>query len=218
MNCPEAQELLQRYLDGETLSDPSALHLHLEACAECRERFAAAKRMRDALRSVPESAVSPAWTERTVTHILTDRRRRLARQRWLAGAALAASMLLMIGGYLWLRLAEPVTLAQRTQPPAPVDDSPVLTRSVQEARSELAALTDRIADQITEQTQLLPAATVLPLEMAPVSWMPLERPLSSLAQSLRQSKRGVSAGLDPVANSARRALTFFLRPAGSKAE
>lgn len=218
MNCPEAQEVLQRYLDAEPLNDPSALHLHLESCTDCRERFAAAKRLRDVLGAFPESPVSPAWTDHTVTHMLADQRRRLTRQRWLAGSALAASMLLMISGYLWFRMSGPVTIAERPGPPAPLDDPPVLTRSLKEARRELAALTERIGDQITEQTQVLPAATILPLEMTPVSWMPFERPLSSLSQSLRQSKRGVSAGLDPVADGARRALTYFLRPPGTKTE
>src|SRR5207249_864730 len=97
---------------------------------------------------------APDFSQRLLTRVLDDRRRRRVRMRrrlW-ATAALAASLLLMaVAGYFGLPnphhsapnrgpVAEP-----NIQPEVPAD-LPSLRHSAEEARNAVASLTGRLAD------------------------------------------------------------------------
>lgn len=214
MNCHESQIELQGYLDGRRLTGGSALELHLAGCAECRQRFAAAQRLLDGLPALIQATPTPCLSDKIVARVLDDRRALLRGLRVSAGFALAASILLAVVGYYWLRATESNQVA-RTPEPRKVEplaaDQPVLTQTVRGMRAELATLTNRLTDKVQEQTELLPMAATAPLESASLSSLPLEKPLAATTQSLRQTTNGVSAGMQPVADITRRALTYFLR-------
>jgi hypothetical protein len=214
MNCHECQVKLQEFLDGQPRAGESALEPHLAECAECRQRFTAAQRLLDGLAALVQATPAPDLSDKIVARVLEDRRAFLRGLRVSAGFALAASILLAVVGYYWLRATESNQVARGPEPrkvEPPSADQPVLTHTVQGMRTELATLTERLTDKVTEQTELLPLAAAAPLETASLSSLPLDKPLAATTQSLRQTTHGVSAGMQPVADVTRRALTYFLR-------
>jgi hypothetical protein len=79
---------------------------------------------------------------------------------------------------------------------------------VAEAGAAVVALTQRVADETVEDTQLLlPRGDAPPLPAADV----LQQTLGPPAHSLQEAGQIVSAGLDPVVMSARRAFDLFWR-------
>jgi predicted anti-sigma-YlaC factor YlaD len=210
MNCRAFHDLLQRRLDGAG-DDPAALDGHLKDCPECAGLAAAADRLAAGLRRLAPPAPPPDLTARIVARVLQDRRaRRHRRRRWASAGtfAVAASLLLAIGLRAW-RPAGQDTPPQPAPPqvaetqPTP-SEAGTLQESVAEARSAVAALTSRAAEEAVARTKgLLPDLGRSPLEeidLAP----PLEAPLREAGQS-------VSAGLEPVADFSRRAVGQFLR-------
>ncbi len=101
---------------------------------------------------------------------------------------------------------EPPPLAQAPEP-SPEPPRATLRDSVAEAGSAVAALTTRTADETVANTKsLLPVVT----DPTPGK-IELEPPPDPPARSLRETGEGVTAGLAPVADSARRAVGLFLR-------
>jgi hypothetical protein len=83
---------------------------------------------------------------------------------------------------------------------------PPLRNAVAEVGDAVASLTTRTADEAMGQTRLL-----LPM-MSRSSLADLDfAPREATTRPLRQAGQNVTAGLDPVANSARRAIDLFLR-------
>jgi hypothetical protein len=78
---------------------------------------------------------------------------------------------------------------------------------VAEARSAVASLARRTADETVSDGQLFVPTVPVEVPSEEVLGPPLEPP----AQSLRETGQGVATGLEPVANSARRAFDLFLR-------
>jgi hypothetical protein len=80
--------------------------------------------------------------------------------------------------------------------------------SLRESVAEVAQLTRRKADETVGQAlNLVPEV----LKAPPADAWPRPTPLDPPARSLRQAGQSVTAGLEPVADSARRALNLFLR-------
>jgi hypothetical protein len=69
-------------------------------------------------------------------------------------------------------------------------------------------LSRKARDETVEQTMLL-----WPVASTPLSFegLDLQAPLDPPSQSLREAGQNVSSGLEPVANSARRAMNLFWR-------
>jgi hypothetical protein len=230
MNCSQSQDLLQRRLDGEPIADRTALDAHLAQCLECRGLHAAAGRLKDGLRLLRVPAPPVALNSNIVAVALEERRSRVLKQRlWMAGAALAAGLLVAVvldlskGRPLnelllalgWIK-AEPM---QSLPPPDPeplavlpreMPAVPSLRDSVAEASSAVVALTRQTVDQTREQSRIitdaLPMTTPLPgLEAAPPA---LDPPVQSVLQDAGQK---VSLGFEPVTSSARRAFSMFVR-------
>jgi hypothetical protein len=82
---------------------------------------------------------------------------------------------------------------------------------VVEAGSAVASLTRRAADETVGQTRLfLPEAIPAP----PLTTSePMQPVLDPPTESLRQAGQGMTAALDPVTTSARRAFSMFMREA-----
>ena len=77
-----------------------------------------------------------------------------------------------------------------------------------EAGSAVAALTTRTADETVAKTKVLMPVMTDP-SLAALDLDP--SPLDPSARSLRDAGEGVTAGLEPVTDSARRAVGLFLR-------
>jgi predicted anti-sigma-YlaC factor YlaD len=221
MNCSQSQDLLQRRLDGEPIDDRAALDEHLAVCAECRSLHTAAGQLLDGLRLLPALAPPTMLGTNIVAAALEERRSRVLKQRlWMAGAALAAGLLIAVlmgfsgksSSTTGLIVTEVVTPDPEPieKMPREVPTAPSLRGSVAEAGSAVVSLTRRTADETREQTRLLtealPMGTPLPgLEAVPPA---LDPPVQSV---LQETSQRVSSGFEPVTSSARRAFSMFAR-------
>ncbi len=213
MNCLEYHELLQRSLDGDASAGGPALDRHLAMCPSCRTLHAAAQRLGEGLRLLPAPALPPDLTQRIVVGVLHERRGRQHVRRLELITAVAASLVLVVyTGSLWRHSkVAPVVPGPVVQVEPPVlSAAPVsLQRQVEEAGLAVVSLTWRTADETVSQTRLFfPSIGLLPAdtENPPRAETLLDPPV----QSLREVGQGVSAGLEPVAVSARRAVNRFL--------
>ena len=157
----------------------------------------------------------PHLAGRIVAGVAARRRRRRVRLVLWAGAAAAAAMLMLA---VWRALpgssrprsaATPLVAGPAPQPPAPPPAAAhaTLRESVAEAGSAVASLTSRTADETVARTKIL-----IPVGVDPtLGKLDLEPPLDPPTLALRQTGQGVSAGLEPVTDSARRAVGLFLR-------
>jgi len=217
MNCHEFQDWLQADLDrGTRASGLSGLPLagfgeHLSACPACERLHAASRRLKQGLHLLALSPVPAGLLDRVLDEVLTDRRRR---QRWrfrLAGAlALAASVLVIaLAGQLLPRPASPSprpadrTIVVRPAPPS----VPSIRDTVTEASSAVVGLTAWTIDQAFDRTRML----LPPMDDSLLPPMGLQQPLEPPARSLVEAGQEVSAGLEPIADSARRAIALFRR-------
>lgn len=212
MNCLESHALLQRYLDGEPVAagrDDWAVHLIL--CPECRDEFAAAQCLLDGLYVLPPTRPPAGLIERIYRQVVVDRRRAARLRRLLVPCAMAASFLLACWTVYFGSSSrmDPQPGPARAEQAHPATASFSLHRSIEEAGLAVAALTRRAADETVGQTTLLLPARITQAAVgnAPELEQALERP----AQSLWEIQQGVSAGIEPVLASARRAVGFFLR-------
>ena len=204
MTCLECMELLQQMLDEGGVTTPPPVAAHLQACPDCRDRYAAAAKLARALNREPCIAVSPLFTARITSAVLADGRRR-QRRRWLGyvGSAVAAGLLIAVG--LRSLPHEPPDSA-----PAPVAEKdadasePVRLRdSLAQARSAMASMTSRTADETVGPARHLLASITKP------DWRKLP-PMDQPARSLQEVGQGVSAGFEPVTTSAHRAFDMLI--------
>jgi hypothetical protein len=232
MNCPESHEMLQRRLDGLAAVPSAALEGHLAACAECRERHAAAQRLAEAIRRCDQPVPPPHLAPRIVARVLAEQRARRAwvRRAW-TGAVVAAGLLLAaLALAFWAGLGpqrlnpdEQGPLIHKAPPPEKKavgqnpDRAPLLDQALDEAREAALALTRKTAGETLAQARrwLAPAN---PLSVPGLGNGPGLAPvLDPPAQTFREAGKSVTTGLKPVARSARRAVDLFLRevtPAG----
>jgi predicted anti-sigma-YlaC factor YlaD len=226
MNCREALDWLQCRLDGDMLPAPSGLEQHLAGCPFCRPQHQTGQLLLEGLQSLKHPVPPDNLSDLIVARVLADRRSRSIRwrRRVATTAALAASLLLAaLAGHLWLPTSKNDGLdkaAARQKAPQRRDSSevvaaglaagPSLTRSVEEARLAVASLTEKIADKGKEQARLWwsAAARDVPRQLPGMNG---EQPLDPAARSLRQTGQGASEGLQTVAQSARRAVSYFFR-------
>jgi predicted anti-sigma-YlaC factor YlaD len=207
MTCPRSHELLQRRLDGETIAD-AVLEAHLSACAECRARFAAARRLETGLALLPRPC-PPAGLAARLVGRLGDEARALRRRRLLrraAVAALAAAVLVAVGVWQFFgRTPAPPELTPPNRGPLVEDKhnepSPVrIRKQVVEAGESVVGVFRRAVGQTRK---------VLPK----VSGPDLADPMSELdkpAEVVREAGHNVGAGLELVAVPVRRAVGMLM--------
>jgi hypothetical protein len=238
MKGPICQNLLQQHLDGQTAGDPSALDQHLLECPECALWQDALRRLDDGLRLLTPPAPPADLAGRIVAQVCAENRRHrhwFLRRRWLAvgAVAVAASLLLALGIRLWgpspdSRGGEPNTIANNSPPTPPIDpptpdrrpgegtpSQPVvpLRDTMEQASEAVVSLTSRTAEAAMGQTAStvwrgLPFPAGSPFDTSAID---LQEPLEPPARPFREARDGVTAGLEPVADSARRAVGMFLR-------
>ena len=233
MNCTECEQLLQQQLDGEAIADRAAFDAHLVDCTACRARHAAAQRLLDGMRLLVPPLPPEGFCATIVAGVLAQRKARLRRRRVLAAAALAASIILAVvafarwpgsSGTAWVQermneflgSGEPkIIVLDRSsdmtdaEDGLPTDSGRSLRHSVAEARSAVVSLTQRTADETVGQSRLL-LPEALPTAPAPTV-DPMGKALDVPAEPFREASQGVSASLEPVTTSARRAVDLFLR-------
>jgi hypothetical protein len=225
MNCGIARNLLQQSLDGTSIDSPE-WQVHLHECADCRALASAGRRLQEGLRLLTAPLPSLELGARIAERVLWERRlaRRRARRRWAVGLTLAAGLLLA----LFLRferqtpsirvpIAPAETMAKNaTAPhlPSPAGDkeggmremAPTLRQSAAELGEVFATLTSHTADETVGQTRNwvsnVPRPALPKVEITTMDASPFP---------LREAGQGVSEGLEPVTNSARRAVGLFLR-------
>jgi hypothetical protein len=122
-----------------------------------------------------------------------------------------------LGGYLWLpEPARPVAIVPAAKVPAAPQNTgtPSLRQSAEDARQAVASLTERLADESKEQARWL-WSTARPLDISPMVSLPsveeLEQPFDPAAKSLRHTGAAVSEGIQTVAQSAGKAIAYFVR-------
>jgi predicted anti-sigma-YlaC factor YlaD len=207
MNCPEAHIWLQRHLDGEPL-DRRPLDEHLRQCPACREFLAGSQRLLDGLQLLPVP-VPPAHLARRITEqVLADRRRTRQTRLVLATAALAAGVLVAVWTGIQGFRPRPSVAVQREQPKQPPPRAPSLEKQVGEVGQAVASLARRAADETLTTTRSLLPDVPLPRAGAEADSRP---PAEAPEQALREVQKGVTAGIEPVTTSARRALSMFAR-------
>jgi predicted anti-sigma-YlaC factor YlaD len=211
VNCSEFQHLIQRRLDGDFNLGSAGLDAHLASCASCRRLDAAAHRLEAALGLVTAAAPPSGLASRLVTRVLAERRARMRYRRGLlAGAAAAGIVLVALSSYS--RLGGPASKPAPIQtanarPHAQPRTTVSLQASVREVGTALAALVGRTADEAVEQSRALLPTGLPGQAVFDADSLALDPPV----RSLREAGQGLSAGLEPVTSSARRAVDLFLR-------
>ncbi len=215
MNCHESQDLLQCRLDGARTESPG-LDEHLAICPDCRELHRAGGRLLEGVVGLSRPLPPPGLAQRIVSRVLADRRARQQQRRLWLTVALAASVLIMaLAGYTWLPILKNAPAPAVAKGPNDLkvvpDRSPSLSESMEGARDAVASLTERLTEETKKQAQRVLSAN--PFDLSPT--LPLlanvDSPLDSATASLRHTGQGVSEGLQPLARSARRAVSFLFR-------
>jgi hypothetical protein len=226
MNCPEQFEYLQKYLDCKQARDwPFELEQHLAGCASCRNLFQAARVLESGLKGLPFPEAAPDLSGRIVAGVLADRKMRLLRRRVYVGLAAAAAVLLalmpLLNGFFTpapdnntvtpVVVHDPapprnkVTPAKENDKVKPNELSPSLGRQMDEVRSTVAALAggtkERASSWIHSAAELAPAKNAANMT----------DPMLDAGQPLLETGSVVSVGLQPVADSAQRAVGYFAR-------
>lgn len=191
VDCALALQTLQDWLDGEILDRDAALMRHLQDCSTCAERFAAAEQL---VRVFPPGLPAD-FADRMVAQVRADQRQRQWRQYYLAAGSLAAAVL----AALWF-----------TWPNTPRNDNliakatttPSLDRQVERATTAVREWTERTV-------QVIPRPDISPSDMLPTP--DVKMALQPVTSPFTEAGRGVAEGLEPLANSAKRAATRFWR-------
>jgi hypothetical protein len=233
MNCDVAHDLLQQCLDGTPIESPEWL-AHLRQCGDCRSRAAAGRRLQDGLHRLTAPLPPPGLAERIAERVLLDHRRtrRRARQRLVVSLALAASLILALTVRLDWRVSpsrsevhpsEQVAKTIRGGLPAETgvslritndrqnagsiqQRSPTLSESAAEVGEVFTVLRNQTADETLGQTRRWVSSVPSPA-LPKVDLTAMVAP----TRPLREAGEGVSQGLEPVTNSARRAVDLLLR-------
>ncbi len=219
MNCRAWQDLLQQQLDGD--GPPGALDRHLHDCADCAAHDGDLRRFASALSRLrspePPAGLADRLTARLHREVRARRARAWRRALPLVGLAAAAAVLVVLGLWSWRPITgkplpgqpgpgrEIVQLPPRDEPPAPLRDS------VSQAGKAVASLGQRTASDTLERT-----TTLVPLVRDPAldetaRGSLAATPVEPKLEPLREAADGVSTGLAPVADSARRAVNLFFR-------
>ena len=193
MNCRECQQLIQRCLDGDSVpSDRDDFATHLIVCSDCRDDYAAAQCLLDGLRVLPPCRPAADLLERICRRILVERARARQFRRLVVGSGLAAGLLIMCWAVYsaWRVVSTQEMRAHSTRP-------------------AIASLNERNRDERIDQKNLLAFIRIPQASFGDAG--ELEQVLEPPAESFREIQEAMSAGLEPVATSARHAVGLFLR-------
>jgi hypothetical protein len=146
-------------------------------------------------------------SRRIVAAVLAERRGQRRRQR-LARVAVGLAAAVLVFVLLDKQRPQPPLTPRAPLPEVAEAPSGSLRESVTEASSAVVNLTRRTADETVGSTRLLLPVVVA---SAPTDDPAVPSPMDPPVRSLREAGQGLSAGLEPVTSSAKRALDLFLR-------
>ncbi len=212
MTCRAWQHLLQQHLDGA--QQPGTLEQHLRVCPHCATNLPSIRRLLDGLSLLTPIRPPTDFTDRLTTLLVEEvSSHKRPRRRYLPVLALAAAALVLIalGIRSWLLVPshpEPKQPLLVVQPPKAPEEPAPLRDAMAQAGSAFARLTTRTASEtVGETASLLPLLPQPAIEVLGTGSAPLATPM----EPLRQASAGVSEGLSPVTDSARRAVSLFFR-------
>lgn len=240
MNCTESQDILQRRLDCQEITDHAALSQHLAECADCRLLHAAAGQLEVGLRKMPPLMLPLNLRTNIVAAAVKERAAR-RRQRIVLGMALAATILLAV----WVEVlasessdgvarnpfrkmrdfvaglfskepaTERVLRFNATYPGGIANPSSLFeekTPSLRDSMAEAGTAMVSLTRRTADETveQTRILTEVLPMPMNVFEAVP-PMPEQPIASALQETSQRVATGFEPVTNSARRALSMLLR-------
>ncbi len=195
MNCEHCDQWLQEVLDGAEPDTP--LVEHLVACPVCRDLYESALALRKGIADMPRPEPTAGLTDRVVTSVLFDRKQRQRqRQTWSRVAGLAASMLVAL--FVSEYRSQPASKTEKTVP-TPPEVSVSLRKTVLDAGSAVVERARRQVGETIDSTLRL----VQPLDSEPTP--------EPLVGPLQEASQGVTASLEPMTGSARRAFALLVR-------
>ena len=203
--CAAGQFALQKLLDGDPAWDSPQAASHRSDCTACREELALAQ----SFSRLSTPVIVPAeLSERIVQSAIVDRRRRRMTRLAAIGAALAASVVVAVLVFRPPTAPEAKNGAVAIVPAPKIDPEPPaapkpLGDSVSEARDAIVSLANRTASETRDQSALL----------LPNPKMPEAPPASGGLEPLADARTGAARSVQPMRDSARRALNLFVRAA-----
>lgn len=201
--CAVGQAALQRLLDGDANWDTPDAASHRVECIACREELALAGSLGRSM-----TVVVPAeLTDRVLKTAVSAHRRRWTIRYAGAGLALAASIVLAVMKFQPTQTVEsvpgPVAVAPRVEPQIANGPMKPLGESVSEARDAIFSLANRKATETRDQSTIL----------LPNPKMPETPAGDNRLEPLADARTGAARSVEPIRDSARRAINFFARAA-----
>lgn len=202
-DCAAGQAALQRMLDREADWDSPEAAAHRAECIPCREELALA-----GVLGQSTNVVIPAeLTDRVLKTAVSAHRWRWAMRYAGAGLALAASIMLAVVRFQPTQTVEsvpgPVAAAPRVEPQIANVPTKPLGESVSEARDAIVSLASRTATETRDQSTIL----------LPNPKMPETPTGDRRLEPLADARTGAARSVEPIRDSARRAINFFARAA-----
>lgn len=216
MNCGEFHDTVQQFLDGEVVGPCDAFEAHRAQCRECRELYSAAVELARGLRLVAWPLPAVGLAGQVTVAVQSEHIRGLRARRLLTTAALAASLMVAVTAVAFLPRPGPqpaidATSITATNPPVIIETAAVLAvdENLSTAGSALTSLVEVTARRTVKQGQALIGESVATPKLADID--ALQQSLEPPAQSLRQAGQNLTASLEPVTSSARRAFLTFVQ-------
>ncbi len=213
VNCDDFGKKLQEWLDGERDALAEPFQAHRRACTACASDYRAALALLQGLRNRVAPSLPGDKIDRLVNVILSDdispakRPSQVWRQLALVAAAAACLALAFLIGKQLRRapsVIQPKTpdtsLAKREQPFS-------VDQSIADAGSTLLDFSRKSRPNLHPENWL-------PTKVKSTEhWLDeqLPDPIEPAAQSLSDIRQGAESGLEPMANTARRAFALFTR-------
>jgi hypothetical protein len=201
--CAAGQAALQRLLDGETDWDTPEAAAHRTECIACREELVLASSLGRSMNVV----VPAELTDRVLKTAVSAHRRRWAIRYAGAGLALAASILIAVVKFqptqTVVSVPGPVAVAPKVEPQVANGPTKPLGESVSEARDAIVSLASRTATETRDQST----------KLMPTPKMPETPAGDNRLEPLAEARTGAARSVEPIRDSARRALSFFARAA-----
>jgi hypothetical protein len=205
-DCAVAQSALQRLLDREAEWDTPEAAAHRAGCGVCREELALARSIH---RLAVPVVVPSELSGRVLNASLAAHRRRELALWAVAGLTVAAAVVIGLAVNPPRPAPDP-DLGQVVVVPPPMPDEPQavamqkpLGESVSEAADAIVTLTKRTANEPRERITIL-----LPEPRLVGPGEPDER-----LEPLADAGTGAARSVEPLKDSARRAINFFVRTA-----
>ncbi len=198
-SCEQFEDAIHRVLDGDL--PPAALAVpHVEVCPTCRESAATVVAMLAGLQALPPIEPPPGFATRVLPAVVAERRRSdVRRSVRIAMASLAAAVVVAFLA-IHNRTADRPAMVVKS-PSLPNAAPPSVGRSFADAGSAVVSLTRRATQESLSPARNLFASLDTPRPLPiPISASPVVVPSASPVQ--------------PITNTAKRALNLFIRDVG----